>query len=362
VGALSSDAIGYGLTSSPAIRHELGRRGVELVVPHPDLGEPELASGHRRTTWTSRMYADAAERIYRRPPDLVFAFHNFSIFPTVIRKTLQDLSLDIPIVGYQHGSHWDPTDVYRFERYPGMELLDLANMYVMDRLFLVSEYMRATLADNIENVNADLAKLILDKSRVVGLPIDTDRLEACRTGEKFKRLTIVFNHAPDTGKQPGLFATTVADILAEYDVNVLFTRRFASGATGASEVAALSKRFGERILHGEDMALSDYYAALWRADIQVSTATHESLGIATLEAMYAHTCCVLPNLGSYPEICGEDPRVLYEPGPAGLASRLAYLIEHPPERREIAAQLSARAGGYRPGPVTDRIMAAVADL
>jgi len=31
-----------------------------------------------------------------------------------------------------------------------------------------------------------------------------------------------------------------------------------------------------------------------------STATHESLGIATLEAMYARNCCLLPDLGVLP--------------------------------------------------------------
>jgi hypothetical protein len=52
------------------------------------------------------------------------------------------------------------------------------------------------------------------------------------------------------------------------------------------------------------MSLAEYYATLWASSIQVSTARHESLGIATLEAMYMNNCCLLPNRQSYPEITG----------------------------------------------------------
>jgi glycosyltransferase involved in cell wall biosynthesis len=359
VGAPWSDAIGYGLTSSPAIRCELRRRGIDLVMPRITLPAFYPGSKRRRAMWINQMYTATAEEIYRDPPDVIFAFHIFVTFPTVIRKTLQDLSADLPIVGYSHGSHWDATDTYRFDLYPGLELLDLANMHVTDRLLLVSEYMRTTLGDSIGKLNEELARTIIANSRVVGLPIDTGRLDLCRTDEKYTRPTIIFNHAVGRSKQPGLFATVAADILAEYDVNVLFTRRF---APDNPEITSLSKRFGERVSFGNDMSLDDYYSALWRSDIQVSTATHESLGIATLEAMYARNCCALPNLGAYPEICGADQRVLYDAGRSGLTERLAYLIEHPSERRQIAEELSERAKAYRPGVVTERIIAAVDEL
>src|SRR3954468_11605309 len=36
-----------------------------------------------------------------------------------------------PIIGYLHGSHWDPTDTYRSEAYPGLKWLDLANLMAL---------------------------------------------------------------------------------------------------------------------------------------------------------------------------------------------------------------------------------------
>jgi hypothetical protein len=72
------------------------------------------------------------------------------------------------------------------------------------------------------------------------------------------------------------------------------------------------------VLLGNDMRLGDYYWALWMADIQVSTATHESLDVSTLEAMYTGNCCILPRLGSSglrpghrrgPHRPGHDPAV-----------------------------------------------------
>ena len=77
------------------------------------------------------------------------------------------------------------------------------------------------------------------------------------------------------------------------------------------------------------MPLDEYYQALWAADLQVSTATHESLGVSTLEAMYTDNCCILPRLGSYPEICNGNPDVLYELGEAQLEEKLCYFLEHP---------------------------------
>jgi hypothetical protein len=56
---------------------------------------------------------------------------------------------------------------------------------------------------------------------------------------------------------------------------------------------------------------------LWAVpcDIQVSTALHESFGVATLEAMFAGNACLLPRHAVYPELCGSieeslEPRTL----------------------------------------------------
>ena len=55
---------------------------------------------------------------------MVFCFHAFHTFPVEVRRMLLDLGLRVPIVGYTHGSHWDVTDTYRSDHYPGLALAD----------------------------------------------------------------------------------------------------------------------------------------------------------------------------------------------------------------------------------------------
>ncbi|HEX6684519.1 MAG TPA: glycosyltransferase family 4 protein [Candidatus Limnocylindrales bacterium] len=357
-----SDAIGYGVTASSAIRRELRRKGIEVIVPRVDLSGIDPASGMARTTWANRLYAQVAFHVRRYRPDVIFIFHIFVVFPTVVRKTLQDLGVSIPVVGYTHGSHWDSTDLHRFDLYSGLELADLANMHVLDRLFLVSGYMRATLQDAIGGFNAAVADDIMSRSRVVGLPLDTELIDSSRVNGDGGHPTIVFNHAPSAGKNPDLFAKVAGRILGEREARVLFTRRFEAGSPGAATISALARRFGDRVVLGNDMSLVDYYRALWRSDIQVSTASHESLGMATLEAMYTNNCCLLPRLGAYPEVCQDDPQVLYDVDEDELVERLHHVLDHPAERRHTAKRLAALAAQHSPQRVVDRIVDGVVEL
>lgn len=354
-GMPSSDAIGYGITASAAIRTGLSAAGWEVERPEiiiPD-GEDERV---RRLRWLLSAYDGALDVVSTSPPETVFIFHAFSVFPSEIRRMMLDLGLDVPLVGFTHGSHWDPTDTYRLHAYPGMELADLANLSVLDRVFLVSNYMRETLWSTISAFNAPLAKSLDARCEVVGLPLDVARIDACRTDERWPLPTVVFNHAPVTSKDPDLFVRVMRRVLPRYDLQVLFTRRFLPTQAGGEAVAALAVDFPEQVVLGNNLPLTDYYRALWKAEIQVSTATHESLGVSTLEAMYTGNCCVLPRLGSYPEITDDHPDVLYDRGEDQLEELLSYFLDHPQSRRAVAADLQRAAARYRPMVVVSRIV------
>lgn len=355
----SSDSIGYGITSSAAIRDELTRRGV--VLSRPQLpSTPE--TGYERARWVTDVYGAIVDAVHFARPDGVFLFHTFTTFPTVVRKALQDMGSDIPIVGYTHGSHWDPTDLYRFRRHPGLELADLANLHTLDRLLLVSAYMRDTLRTSIGRLSPGVATEVLAKSVVVGLPINIGLMEKHRSARRFDRTTIVFNHAPVESKRPEIFAGAMERVLPRYEVDLVITRRFAADGPGGRAIAELARRFGGRVRLGDDMPIDTYYETLWMSDLQVSTATHESLGVATLEAMYTHNCCLVPATGAYPEVVGDTPGALYPPGETELAQRLGYFIERSRERRAVARLLAERARAYAPVAVVDRIVKALADL
>jgi glycosyltransferase involved in cell wall biosynthesis len=362
VGVPSSDAIGYGITASSAIRDGLAARGLDVVRPRLDLPPTGPGGPDQRLSWILANYRGVLRELVEDPPDVIFCFHVFSVFPVEIRRMLLDLGLSIPIVGYTHGSHWDPTDTFRTETYPGMEVLDLANLHVLDRVLLVSEYMRTTLRATIGAFNTPLAEQIDAHAAVVGLPLAVDRMDACRSDRRFSRPTVVFNHAPVSSKNPELFARVMARVLPHHDVAVLITRDFAPWQPGGEAIAELAARFPEQVVLGRDMPLDEYFQALWAADLQVSTATHESLGVSTLEAMYTGNCCVLPRVGSYPEICDGHPDVLYEPGEEPLEERLRWFLEHPEHRRAVASELQRMADRFHPRAVVEKIAAAVRDV
>jgi glycosyltransferase involved in cell wall biosynthesis len=350
----SSDAIGYAITSSAAIRTGLRAAGWEVL--QPELSGLQDQNGRvRRLRWLLRAYESALDSLATSPPDVIFVFHAFSVFPTEIRRMILDLRLDIPMIGYTHGSHWDPTDTFRFEVYPGMQTADLANLCVLDKVLLVSHQMQATLRASIGAFNEPLATYLETRYEVVGLPLDVARIDESRTDERDPRPTVVFNHAPVASKDPDMFVRVMRRILPRYDVGVLFTRMFPPDRAGGEAVAALAADFGDRVVLGNNMPLQDYYSALWRAQLQVSTATHESLGVSTLEAMYTGTCCILPRVGSYPEITGNHPDALYDRGDQQLEERLTYFLDHPERRRAVAHDLQQAAARYRPDLVVRRI-------
>jgi glycosyltransferase involved in cell wall biosynthesis len=123
----------------------------------------------------------------------------------------------------------------------------------------------------------------------------------------------------------------------------------------------LQARFQERLILGNTYSIDDYFRTLWKADLQVSTATHEHLGIATLEAMYAHNCCLLPNRCSYPEITGGYGDVLYS-STEELEEKLDYYLKDRGAREKAAATLHERSLRYTPEEVASRLMDVFAEL
>jgi glycosyltransferase involved in cell wall biosynthesis len=352
----SSDSLGYGITAADALCRGLAAHGYEVVRP---LGVGAgTSSGIARTAWTAASYPSILRTLRTRRPDLVLCFHAFGPFPAEIRRMCLDLGLRVPIVGYTHGSHWDPTDGVRTERYPGMHLVDLANLHVLDRVLLVSEYLRGVLRREIAAFNADLAAELAPRMRVIGLPIDTELIDACRPPREDGPTTVVFNHAPAASKRPEVFLQVVARLLAEHEVRVLLTRRFPPWTSLADLVAA----FPDRVLTGNDLPIEEYYRRLWRSDIQVSTATHESLGVATLEAMYTANYCVVPRIGSYPEILGDDYPGLYDGTPDQLDEHLRHALGDVQWLHEVSGRLPRLAQRYAVDRVVEALVAVLDEV
>lgn len=354
----ASDAVGYGITAAAALRQALPRLGVDIFTvkprrrPWPDLERQRLAwllDGHK-----------ALLRLDLSRFDLVFIFHSFQHFPSEVRRILFDLKTPLPIAGYTHGSHWDPTDVFRIIHYPGMEVADLANLLCLDRVLLPSHYLREVLLTNVGRWQPEVARQLEGKTAVVGLPINTRQLDTFQTTERFSRPTIVFNHTLIPSKAPEVFLDITEKMLEKRDVNVIITRHAEDEAT-ARRLQGLGRRFPGRFLVGKTYFLPEYFRLLWKADIQVSTALHEGLGIATLEAMYTENCCLLPNRCSYPEITDGFQDVLYN-SQEELLDKLDYFLKNEAARRQAASELRRRSLRYAPEEVASRLVAVFSEL
>lgn len=352
----ASDAIGYGITAANAIAETLPQFGIEAHVVDPELPETFPDMERTRLAWLLETQKELL-RLDLSEFDLVFIFHAFQQFPCEVRRLLQDLRVALPLVGYTHGSHWDPTDVYRQIHYPGMDVLDLANFLCLDRILVVSDYMRDTLVENIGRWQPEAAAKVSSRIAVVGLPINTELIDRYKTEPRFDQRTIVFNHSLIPSKQPEEFLTVAEEVLGRHDdVRVVITRS-AGDAAMRDRLHTLQRRFPEQIEIGGTYPLPEYYELLWQSHIQVSTASHESLGISTLEAMYTGSACLLPNRCSYPEITGGLEAALYASRDE-LLEKLERYLEDEAARASLAAELQQRSLRYSP----ERVVKAIADV
>ncbi len=355
--SMATDMIGYGATVPDALVEEMRRKGVEVVdvVPSIEEANPTLA----KLEWVYEGYRHLLSLLSRETLDYVFIFHIFHHFPSEIRRTLCDLKSRTKICGYTHGSHWNPTDVFRFINYPNMELVDLSNLQSLDIIYQVSEYAVKVMDDEIGKFNPKTAEKLMEKYRVVGLPVNTKLIDKFKTEEKFDRLTIVFNHNLISSKNPIMFAKVMNRLLKRYDLQVIFTRSICDDEQISSTLKRLQQDHPKSVSFIERPGPSPYYPTLWKSHVQVSTATHETFGVATVEAMYTENCCILPDHCSYPEITGYYRDCLYPYSEEGLYQKLVKVIEDEPYRRRIGRDLRERSKRYQPEEVVAKIVDAM---
>lgn len=357
------DALGYWGSSDKVIKNYFLQSGHRVCsIPQTYLATDDQDIKMREMLWLTTSYAELAELPWERF-DVVFMSQIFYLCAGEVKRILCYLGKrNLPIVGYTHGSHWDPSDTYRLERYPGLHMTDLANLYSLDRILVVSNYMKGVLVKNISELNAGIGQEIHTKARVVGLPINTELLDKCRTTDKFESTTLIYNHSLIQSKNPEMFFRVISKILERYRIRVIITRKIPVGSPAFSRVQELLRKFKDRIILGDNLPVDDYYHALWKADIQVSTAIHESLGMSTLEAMYAMNCCILPNHASYPEISNNYKDILYVYDDDALYEKICYFIENRTARERVAKDLHELSTNYTIDKVGPRILEAIGEV
>ena len=355
--AAASDALGFGVTCSDALIAGLRQIGLEVCV----LGIEPCGAGGGQTAWLAGALHAFDGAMGGDRYDAVLAFHAFWPFTSDLRRIMADQDRHCPLITYTHGSHWDPTDLFRFERYPELRWSDLGNLLAADRVLTVSTYMSQTLVRTVRSVSREAAAELDSRVRTVGLPLNLARIDAAARPVDDEPVTVIFNHSMTTAKRPDLFLAVAAEVLRQSPARILLTRHVPAGSPWSGQIADLRRRYPGRLLLGRDLPIDEYYSWLWASDVQVSTAVHESLGVATLEAMAARTFCLLPRIGAYPEIAAADPRLLYD-DQADLCARLTRLARSATALATAADAASVHAERVRARYAPERIASDVRDV
>ena len=351
--------MGWSVISCNAIKDQLSRNNsVYVISPRVsgDAGRSLSFPFRGFSSWIVDSYRDFIKVITEHDIDVVFVFHIFQHFPSELRRILLNMGKTIPIVGYTHGSHWDPLDTLRSIHYPKMELVDLANLQSLDGIFVTSEYQKNAIVRNISSLNPQISEEIGSKMRVVGLPLNDRLMNEYRQPKETDRITIVYNHTWAESKHPRMFLTAMKALLNKYPKVDLFSSQRAHADDSSLEaMRKLRREHPKRVVVGKTLPIGEYYGRLWKSSMQVSTASFESFGIATVEAMYATDCCVLPDHCSYPELVGDVQEALYPYGEKALSQKLSYFIEDESARKKVAKKLHRRSERFTPDRVTQKI-------
>lgn len=139
----------------------------------------------------------------------------------------------------------------------------------------------------------DVARAIEAKSRVVYFPVEVPRLPRAR--EEGLPLHIVWNHRWEHDKDPDTFFEVLAQL---HDAQVPF--RLSVLGEAFDERPEAFERARERLAphivrFGFVSSREEYYEALSRTEVCVSTAIHEFFGVAVVEAALLGNLCVCPN-------------------------------------------------------------------
>ncbi len=275
---------------------------------------------------------------------------------------------DPPVALYLHENQLTHPVGPRDRPDEGLALANWLSMAVADRVFVNSE---AQLADLRVALPALLGRALDHDHRhrlddVLGrcevLPVGVELSDIAPDGHPPPdEPVIVWNHRWDREKRAdrlfgllhGLADDGVAFRLALAGENLRIDPQ---------EFEAIRRRLGDRVVHVGALDRDGYHRLLAASDVVVSTADHETFGIAAVEAMAAGCVPLLPNRLSYPEIV--DPRwhgaVLYEEGE--LRDRLRGVLTDLPSARVAVAGLADAVRRWDWSVLAPRYDAALAEL
>ncbi|MCK4545801.1 MAG: DUF3524 domain-containing protein [Candidatus Eisenbacteria sp.] len=264
---------------------------------------------------------------------------------------------DLPVALYMHENQltYPVAPGERLDYHFG--ITNLVSCLASDRVYFNSPYHRDEFFEELprfvkrfpDYLPRFAAGRIRGKSEVLTLACDLASLDAGRERGLSLRQSagapiVLWNHRWEFDKNPEDFFQTLFRLREEGIDFRLIVAGGRSTRWPAVFDEALDRLKDQILSFGPLPSGAEYAAALWAADVAVSTSDHDFFGVAVIEAMYCGCYPVLPNRLSYPEhIPGElRGRHLYLHRD-NLRTKLRALlrncpIEPDPALREAAAQ------------------------
>lgn len=192
--------------------------------------------------------------------------------------------------------------------------INYTSMLAADRVLFNSNFHRRWFLDALPDLlgryhdyhELDTIPTLYEKSHVLPTGIDLKRLDQGETSQSNRDPsqppTIIWLNRWDYDKQPHVFF----DALEALDHRGIDFRLIVAGEAidpNAEAFVAARERWQDRLLHwGYPGDVESYSRLLHQADIVVSTALQETLGIGILEALYCGCMPILPNRLVYPDL------------------------------------------------------------
>jgi len=225
---------------------------------------------------------------------------------------------EVPLLTYFHENQLSYPVQVKDERDFHFALTNITSALASDSNAFNSSYNLNSFLEEMENLlkfSHDLkldnpGEIIREKSIILPPAMDFSMIDSSDEPDRGGSAIILWNHRWEHDKNPDLFFRT----LFELDRKGIDFRLVVLGQSYERQPRVFSearKRLVDKVLtFGYSDSRRDYARWLRKADIVVSTATHEFFGLSVLEAVRAGCRPLLPRRLSYPEIFPDE--FLYE--------------------------------------------------
>ena len=319
------------------------RAWADGLVAHSDH-EIHLVT-HDAAYWRWRLRASAltlAEAVARvvaehGPPDVLLVSDMVHL-PGLLGFLRRDVG-DPAVALYVHENQLTHPVGPRDRPDEGLALANWLSMAVADAVLVNSEAQLADLrvalpvllGRALDHSHGHRLDEVLGRCQVLSVGVDLDGIVPDGHAPAPDPL-VVWNHRWDHEKRPDRLFSALHRLA---DEGVAFRLALAGEnlRVDPQEFDQIRERLGDRVVHVGVLDRKGYHRLLGASDVTVSTADHETFGIAAVEAMAAGCVPLLPNRLSYPEIVPAQwhDAVLYEDGE--LRDRLRVVLTDLPAAR-----------------------------